>query len=1537
MTCGIKNVLENNARVFLETLGLKEGDVLTLDAFSQYEERLNKFQGGNLSLYELRPDSVYIKIEIPDIIADSYEQTAAGETSDYERANDSDYSPLLLDNIRSKFDEDWPSFVKFIEDSLLSVQQILKINGDSIPVGLKPELIQLRQALIDSREDPSFERAFISFGQYLVEGDKLSEIVLAKIKELTTNGKEDNFIASSQLASLITPYRAVVDDLFASMVEDNSNKLKDMITRLKTSIDTIDSIHLREAEKFSVINYDKLLAPSRKQFEKQITGEIAQLEKHILNSSGRVRDALISKVEKLKRDLSESPNKGYIEKLLKGEFGDSSFIKKWIGAAMTNGDIIVQGFNLAIKNAMDGIFDRTNQLRHEMAKAYDEFKQSTGVSDFNGQEFVKKFLVETEIFYFNKKEGKIDSYKKYNLLHSHSNERFSVISRFEAQLEEADSRKDLAEIERIKTELDRYLGENFERPHADNFYKAEELLDVRIGGRTVRERRKEIFDTMGFIKSDIKANGGLVTQDQIEAMNDLWTKYDALRSKTNPDGSPKTGDDLAVAQTLEEYSKLRRTVVSYEISEYNMLQFEKQKKEIDKLTDKEAKARWYYFNTKQEIEPRWFEDRLRIENSMSRIVEAIGNLVGSTKNDIQVRYKDLRDIANKYRDNNGIINGVKSTVEEQERTKQIEEQIKRLRKFQGLGLSDDQSNRLEQLINEKEVAENEMTDPNPSVQNAAYKRISTINKEIKSIKAEMPLNVRVLVEKVTQLMEELSKISMTTNTHYYTQEYEKQYNLFLNDKKMVDDFEFDGYRFSKQEIDGKITYVKSYQDESTGEIVYETVSFDDAHNAFVRTLEEEFQQSEWFIRNHILSWDAATKSNIYKPTYLWKHTRPTPEYSTKEDRPNRNWSSTKIQPNPNYRDIDGKPVPKADKLLDTKYGSLVESDKKFLDFLTNKFMKAQEAYAPHDRLGYSIPMKEKAITILDTIQNQEVKAGWKVFKRKWKATSQDIETEGVSGINGDGEFKLGDSAGEMTKFVPVKFKSKLDLDITNTNFFQTIFEYGVGALEYEALNSVIPLLEATDKTLSNPAYAPKSKDLNVLGRKFGILRKLKIRGENERLSTIRNNANMLIYGEQDVDATFLGLKWNKIFNNLMGYDAFKILAGSIPNQAVNLFGGIIQQIIRTGTGVAPYTFKQWMQAHKEYGTKYAGQLINDLSSIDRSYIGQLMEYFDVFNIDTDIKDRSLIKNMMSSDLVMMPKNFVEHELNATTFLAIAKNVSIDGMNLLEAFELRDGVLTPKFQMTEENQEKVLMTRRKANAMIRDVNGNYAKLDKTLAEKYWVGRAIFFMKKFIIPMVESRYGGKRYSAEHGRFVEGYYRAWARFTWESKGKDLLTLLPIGDQSHLTEDEKYAINQMRKEIILLAIMWVLGSVVMGYDDDDKDRFKKLKENHWFYNWVLYTVLKTRSEAETFVVPFGFDEIRKQRDGLFRELFPLFDNIWAVTIKDINYFPPGLEKYEKSGPGYKKGDVKLVHDLYKILGKSAPKYDAIQSIRNLELLKKK
>jgi len=269
--------------------------------------------------------------------------------------------------------------------------------------------------------------------------------------------------------------------------------------------------------------------------------------------------------------------------------------------------------------------------------------------------------------------------------------------------------------------------------------------------------------------------------------------------------------------------------------------------------------------------------------------------------------------------------------------------------------------------------------------------------------------------------------------------------------------------------------------------------------------------------------------------------------------------------------------------------------------------------------------------------------------------------------------------------------------------------------------------------------------------------------------------------------------------------------------------------------------------------------------------------------------------------------------------------------------LRDGVLTPKFQMTEENQEKVLMTRRKANAMIRDVNGNYAKLDKTLAEKYWVGRAIFFMKKFIIPMVESRYGGKRYSAEHGRFVEGYYRAWARFTWESKGKDLLTLLPIGDQSHLTEDEKYAINQMRKEIILLAIMWVLGSVVMGYDDDDKDRFKKLKENSWFYNWVLYTVLKTRSEAETFVVPFGFDEIRKQRDGLFRELFPLFDNIWAVTIKDINYFPPGLEKYEKSGPGYKKGDVKLVHDLYKILGKSAPKYDAIQSIRNLELLKKK
>ena len=149
MICGIEDNIRKGAIAFLKAFGLKEGDFITLETFANVEQAFNDYESDVISIYELQTDGVLIKITVPDIVTSSYQQQT-GNTP-YAQSNNSNYDGLLLSNIKDQFDNQWEIFKRFLEDGLLSVQQILKINDRKIPEGLKPEFIQLRQGMLDSR------------------------------------------------------------------------------------------------------------------------------------------------------------------------------------------------------------------------------------------------------------------------------------------------------------------------------------------------------------------------------------------------------------------------------------------------------------------------------------------------------------------------------------------------------------------------------------------------------------------------------------------------------------------------------------------------------------------------------------------------------------------------------------------------------------------------------------------------------------------------------------------------------------------------------------------------------------------------------------------------------------------------------------------------------------------------------------------------------------------------------------------------------------------------------------------------------------------------------------------------------------------------------------------------------------------------------------------------------------------------------------------------------------------------------------------
>lgn len=60
---------------------------------------------------------------------------------------------------------------------------------------------------------------------------------------------------------------------------------------------------------------------------------------------------------------------------------------------------------------------------------------------------------------------------------------------------------------------------------------------------------------------------------------------------------------------------------------------------------------------------------------------------------------------------------------------------------------------------------------------------------------------------------------------------------------------------------------------------------------------------------------------------------------------------------------------------------------------------------------------------------------------------------------------------------------------------------------------------------------------------------------------------------------------------------------------------------------------------------------------------------------------------------------------------------------------------------------------------------------------------------------------------------------------------------------------------------LVFTLLLSLLGYDDDDKDRFKKMERNNWVTNHMIYNLMMIKSESEQFIpIPgMGMDEIAR------------------------------------------------------------------------------
>ena len=547
---------------------------------------------------------------------------------------------------------------------------------------------------------------------------------------------------------------------------------------------------------------------------------------------------------------------------------------------------------------------------------------------------------------------------------------------------------------------------------------------------------------------------------------------------------------------------------------------------------------------------------------------------------------------------------------------------------------------------------------------------------------------------------------------------------------------------------------------------------------------------------------------------------------------------------------------------------------------------------------------------------------WSGIQRAFTRTDQDVDQNGIptgeEAVAND-SARLATMDNNEIKHVPVRFSTKGEASEASYNVFGGLLSYLSSINRKVELEKELAFVNGLEELLGDRLNQPKSENknmvLNNIYKKYiPGLEAFTNKGTNVRLDTIKSFVNSVLYNEEYFQGyDMFGINTQKAISTVSGLISFTTLGASPMSWAVNWISGNVQNIVE-GAGGKNYTFKEFSAAHADiYGGGKYGSAINDIKDDyvkgkvgNLSFWGQITEVFDPIQGTTDDElghkvNFNHFKNIFHAGMYA-GKIWGEWEIQMKSFVAFIKNfkvaedgkiigkedyitkkvgVNVDSLtldeisklkldalkewdklqvNLLDILELgKDGILKVKDQYKdafEFGSQQFSDIVAKLHAMQKRLNGSYAKIDKSYAEKTSLGRMMFFFKKYLIPLGMNRWGTRRTDYESMTPEQGFYLTFL----QTVGKDLAKFRfnVIKNWSTYSDDEKAAIKKTLADVAILLSIWAAYGLLLGFDPDDKDRFKKLQEKGWAAQAAVFVLLKVRSETEQFMPGPNLQEIK-------------------------------------------------------------------------------
>lgn len=1005
-----------------------------------------------------------------------------------------------------------------------------------------------------------------------------------------------------------------------------------------------------------------------------------------------------------------------------------------------------------------------------------------------------------------------------------------------------------------------------------------------------KERQKELYDERKEYQMQLKKP--YLTEQMEQNLNreiDRVTReLRLLRNEYTEDGQLKDGIDLLIARKLKDTTIIDRQIYDYEFQTADFLDAineqivsisdENTRQILLALIDTNNLAELY--NTAKQIAPQtfvdWLDRNTRVKYSDS-FYEERSNLISQLKEltqnqQIDDLWKDITNLTSFLRDKDLVFDASDSNPEIQEKVKQFELLLERLKQ-----------------------------------DNETDTRVLPIIKRLSEIQSKRYTDYYrdVMYDKLKDIY------TISSNENFLTLINDKKFREWIMEEA-PEDF---------QEWFARNHYVKQVWDEYTESksprIVptYIWMKTEPSNPIDIEVI------PGWKYNKRILKDSATVEFNDQKKEVQLK--TPKIDWVT--------WNPLEGNWLPKSEQFKNKEYFKLRESKDEKDKLIHE----YLRLVTDKHIQIQMDGNYDSRLGFRVPRFNKKYTeggVIDRawkaaagrINPKEEGTGGIEEKQKSNILKKMIAFSGIESEQQVDQIKRTDYLGNEFKSIYTPYTQYLNPEDQTKNLVLAISNYSYGVEKVKALIKDLPQLTLLQQVFDQ--FKPKKKGTkNQYGEMIDA-------STNNRLNVLNHIIDTKLYSNYKNFELGVGVdSFASVLRKtaVMGSQSDLNLPNAVKNW---MQGQLMNTLFAKERGWS--SRRNVLKAIKDSRTSYMNylyQMSQKNKSIDYhilSWFNPLLEKrgadFSKEAKSTELQDRVDITGSYfgstSSEFSVMSTLLYSHLFH--------QDVEINGekKKLYDAFTLNNGVLSIKPNVTLNSKpltsDYLIELKLRFKMMMEEVQGK--QWNQTLAQRYTVWQSMEFFKKFFITMFRKRFFTRRDNIELGE-TEGIYTTtlrWMIRVWY----DLINGSKYAQA--MTPDEMRRVKSARDEFILAVASLFTISYLFGFDEDDEDKYKKLTDRSWLENMALLIALNTKRETDA-LTPFPFLTIQNSiYPPILNETYNFITSPFVgftviqegrKMLDSLILLGTGDDKayYDKNMPAYliEKGDTKFGHYLQQVL----------------------